>query len=119
MSKRTTPVLVALALAGGVIAGCGGGDDSGGSADSGARDTASRPQGAPPGSEDFQACLADQGVDIPDPGSGGGPPSGGVSSKLQKAFEACQDKLPAGVGPGGGGPPNLDQNGSVPDTQQQ
>jgi hypothetical protein len=128
MNRRATALLAALALTGGVIAGCGGDEDAGASADGASQDMASgAPQGVPAGIEKFEACLAEHGVEVPDRTSGGPPPDGGMSGEgpsdeVKKAFEACQDELPEGAGPptgGSGGPPNLDQNGSAPDTQRQ
>jgi hypothetical protein len=60
----------------------------------------------------FASCMRQHGVELPDPGAGGGPPAGGNrinqnDPKVQTARKACQDKLPQG-GPGGGfrgGPP--------------
>ena len=58
----------------------------------------------------FSACMRQNGVDIPSPGSGNGPPAGGGGQidrsdpKVQAATKACQDKLPQG-GPGGPGGP--------------
>jgi hypothetical protein len=124
MNRRAIAMLAALALAGAVIAGCGGGDSGGSTSASNARETSSN---AKQGFEALQACLERQGVELPDRGSGGGPPSGkppsgeAPSAKAQKAFEACRDKLPEGAGPpaGGAGPPNLDQSGSTPGVQRQ
>ena len=61
----------------------------------------------------FSACMRQNGVDIPDPGSGNGPPAGGGGQidrsdpKVQAATKACQDKLPqrGQGGPGGPGGP--------------
>lgn len=109
MKRRATALMAALALAGGLAAGCGGGDESNGDAGSGAQDAPSRaPQGAPAGIEEFQSCLEEQGVELPEPGSGGAPPGQDMSAEAQNAFEACQDKLPEGAAPG-----------SAPDTQTQ
>jgi hypothetical protein len=133
MNRRAIALLAALALAGAVIAGCGGGDSGGSTGSSNARETSSnRAQGF----EALQACLEQHGVKAPNRGSGGGPPSGAPSSsgapsaKARKAFEACRDKLPEGAGPpmngagppsGATGPPSFDQsnNGSTPDVQRQ
>jgi hypothetical protein len=82
--------------------------------------------------EQFRQCMEDNGAPAPpDPQSGERPqpPSGQDREKVQKAFEACKDKLPEdlqdlpgppppggpGCGPGGpGGPPPgaQGQNGS-------
>jgi hypothetical protein len=55
----------------------------------------------------FAQCMRDNGVDVPDIGSGGGPPAGGGridqdDPDVQAASKKCQSKLPQG-GPGGGG----------------
>ena len=123
MRRSAAALMAVLALTAGVAAGCGGDDDSSGSADSGAQPSGSEaPPGAPAGIEEFQACLAEQGVELPDRGSGP-PPEGGMSGHTQRAFEACRDELPEGIGPPdnrpGGVPPDFDQNGSPPDTQIQ
>jgi hypothetical protein len=52
--------------------------------------------------------MRQQGVDLPAPSAGGGPPIGGggidlSDPKVKAATTACQSKLPQG-GPGGGGP---------------
>lgn len=54
----------------------------------------------------FSSCMRQHDVDVPDPGTGGGPPAGGNQldqndPKVKAATKACQDKLPQG-GPGGG-----------------
>ena len=57
----------------------------------------------------FSQCMRDNGVDVPDIGSGGGPPAGGGGidrddPDVQAASKKCQSKLPQGAGaPGGGG----------------
>ena len=128
MNKQATALLAALALTAGVIAGCGGDEDGGASADGASQDLASgAPQGVQAGIENFKACLKEQGVEVPDRSSGESPPNGGMSGegpsdKVKKAFAACQDELPEGVGPpagGSGGPPGFGQNGSAPESQRQ
>jgi hypothetical protein len=64
----------------------------------------------------FSSCMRQHGVDVPNPGSGGGPGAGGAGGaggqldrndpKVQTAQKACQSKLPNGGrgGPGGAGP---------------
>jgi hypothetical protein len=117
--KRLAAVTLVLAAVG-VLAGCGG-DDSGTSGDQPAQNApAAAPQGGPPeGIEDLQACLEKHGVDLPDPERGGVPPAGGAPTEdTRKAFEACQDELPEGLGPpsgGGGAPPEL--GAGTPGTQ--
>ena len=60
----------------------------------------------------FSSCMRQQGVDLPTPTAGGGPPAGGAAinrndPKFQAALKACQSKLPNGGrfggGPAGGG----------------
>ena len=109
MRRRATALLAALAVTAGVAVGCGEDEVSSRSADSGAQGrTSEAPQGAPAGIEDFQACLEKQGVELPEPGSGGAPPGDGMSERTREAFEACQDELPEGVAPR-----------NAPDTQPQ
>jgi hypothetical protein len=55
----------------------------------------------------FSQCMRDNGVDVPDIGSGDGPPAGGGGidqddPDVQAAAKKCQSTLPQG-GPGGGG----------------
>ncbi len=89
------------------LAGCGSDDPaSQQTPTSGSRPTA--PQGQPSAAqqaqiEEFQACLREQGAELPRrPPAGGGPPE--MTEEMRKAFASCRDKLPAG-GPGGGMPP--------------
>ena len=102
MKRRATALMVALTLSAGVTAGCGRDDESSGSGDSDAQGAPSEaPRGAPAGIEEFQSCLEDQGVELPEPGSGEAvPPGEDMSAEAQKAMEACQDKLPEGFGLG-------------------
>jgi hypothetical protein len=57
--------------------------------------------------QEFAQCMRDNGVDVPDLASGGGPPAGGQIDQddpdVQAASKQCQDKLPQGGAPGGGG----------------
>lgn len=54
----------------------------------------------------FAQCMRDNGVDVPDITSGGGPPAGGGIDQddpdVQAAAKKCQSKLPQRA-PGGGG----------------
>jgi hypothetical protein len=55
----------------------------------------------------FSQCMRDNGVDVPDIGSGDGPPAGGGGidqddPDVQAAAKKCQGELPQGA-PGGGG----------------
>ena len=114
-------------------------DDSKGQGDSGAR--AAAPGGPPAGGvmfqqrlsdedrqklDEFRQCMEDNGAPAPpDPGemnSSEGPPkppSKADMEKIQKAHEACKDKLPEGMqngpqggigGPGCGPPPGAPPN---------
>ena len=107
--------IAASSLAAVVLAACG--SPSG----DGAATTTQQPEGAQPAAmQEFTDCMRDQGVDLPEP-SQGGPPRGGPGGgggidpndkDTREAFEACQDKLPAGGpggGPGGGPPPAGEQ----------
>jgi hypothetical protein len=103
---------VLVIVVGLAIASMGGGDDAA-SSDGDRRSErqfpgSGPPGGAPPSGADradihaFQDCLAEQGVELPDPrGQGGEPPSGFDANDpdLREAFSACQGELPAGVGP--------------------
>ncbi len=63
----------------------------------------------------FAKCMREQGIDMPDPSSGGGPGSSGTridpdDPATQKAMSACQDEVGGEMfggrgGPGGGPPP--------------
>jgi hypothetical protein len=60
--------------------------------------------------EDFRKCMEDNGAPAPpahiDPGSGPPkPPSAEDRQKLEKAFEACKEKLPADLQKAG--PPEI------------
>lgn len=110
-------VAAAVALGLGLSA-CGGGDDEPAASEGGAPDTEAFAE--------FQACLDEQGVELPGPGGGGppgggeppedfeppgdfgqgGPPAGGppgLDSGAQAAIEECGDLLPEGAGGPGGG----------------
>lgn len=83
--------------------------------------------------EDFQQCMSDQGVEPPPRPDGDQngtskrpkPPTEAQRKQMEKAFEACQDKLPEdaqGMGPGGPcgpppGPPPGQQQGTAPSQQ--
>jgi hypothetical protein len=56
----------------------------------------------------FASCMRQHGVELPAPGTGGGPPAGGAridlsDPKVKAATTACRSMLPQ-AGPGGGGP---------------
>ena len=59
----------------------------------------------------FSQCMRDNGVDVPDIGSGGGPSRGRPGRidqddpDVQTAPKTCQSKLPQGAGAPGGGRP--------------
>lgn len=73
------------------------------------------PDDGPPGGADSEAlqafgdCLEENGVELPEPGSGSGPPAGfdPRDSGVQEAFSKCQDELPEGARPPTGGPPSF------------
>lgn len=106
--SRTVRVLaIAAPVAALSLAGCGGGGDNGSA-------TATNASASGGDVNAFRDCMKQHGVDLPDniglgdgqgqPPTGGQPPgdvSGdgqpfGNDPKLQKAFEACRDKAPAG-----------------------
>jgi hypothetical protein len=72
--------------------------------------------------EDFRQCMSDQGAEPPkfDPDNPPEPPSAEEREKIEKAFEACREKLPEGmregpslhVGPGcpPGPPPGAERS---------
>jgi hypothetical protein len=71
---------------------------------------------------DFAQCMRDNGVDMPDPQSGGrgvtivGGPGSGIdpqSEEFQAAMTACQDLQPA-FGPGGGDGPATSSESPAP-----
>ena len=104
---RRTGAILAAVICGVPLAGCGSDKPaSQQTPTSGSRPAA--PQGQPSTAqqaqiEEFQACLREQGADLPSgPPAGEGPPE--MTEELRKAFASCRDKLPAG-GPGRGMPP--------------
>lgn len=112
MSSRIQVVsaaaLVVLAL---VVAGCGESSDS---YDNPPQRPSAAPQGGPDMSamEDFQNCLKEQGVKLPE--GGPGRPQGFDPSTIDKAaIEACSKYMPRG-GPPGGVPPGGVPPGGVP-----
>jgi hypothetical protein len=68
--------------------------------------------------EDFRKCTEDKGAPAPpepgdfDPSNPPKPPSAADREKLQKAFEACKDKLPEDMQ--NAGPPQLHAGGCAP-----
>ena len=106
--------IAASSLAAVVLAACGSGDGGGAA-------TTSPEGGGAPSSASMQAfrdCMREQGVELPEPSQGNGPPPGGQGGRdlrgenTQAALEKCQDQLPEGL-PGPGPPP---QGGQAPDT---
>jgi hypothetical protein len=79
------------------VAGCGGSSGSSSSNEASSTGTSSEAAGQAPGgfeiSEETRSCLQEQGVELPEPGQGGGPPEGG--------------ELPPGGAPQGGEPPSF------------
>jgi hypothetical protein len=55
--------------------------------------------------EEFRSCMSEQGVELPEPGEG--PAIQGPSPEMLEAMQQCQQYLPEGIGPGGGGAPGL------------
>ena len=106
-------VLVAL-----LIAGCGGSSSGSSTGEDSSTTASGGPAGGPGGfeiSEEAQTCLKEKGVELPEPGSGGGPPQGGGAppsgeggpprgfgggARMKEAFEECGVELPRGK-PGG------------------
>lgn len=109
----TLAVLAAVAVVG---AGCGG-DDQERQAQTMSTAVATTPDGATPMAPapadraEVEACLREQGVELPS--RDGGPPSGrppAPDPALMEALQACSDELPGGAVPG---PPG--GQGDVPD----
>jgi hypothetical protein len=50
--------------------------------------------------EEFQDCLSDQGVELPEPGSGP-PATQQPDSEMLRAMQECQQYAPEGLSPGG------------------
>lgn len=99
---KITTMLAALAIAGAALAGCSTGttpEDQTGSTP----ETESTPSYST--NEEFQLafaeCMREQGIDMPDPGSGGSQIEAGSGAGFQEAAATCFDKLgepPAGSG---------------------
>ena len=100
--RRVFALALISVLAAFVVAGCGSSSSSSTSSTANSQDAAR---------VKFSQCMRQNGVDIPDPGAGGGPPAGGGGQfdrsdpKVQAATKACQDKLPQRGQGGPGGPP--------------
>ena len=74
--------------------------------------------------EEFRQCMQDDGAPAPpdpsniDPSKGPPkPPSAADREKIQKAYEACKDKLPAGMQ--NAGPPRIGTCGPPPGVPSQ
>lgn len=123
-AKRWTLALALVMALGAIfLTGCGG--SSGSSTAAGTTDTtASYPISTPGGagkpegmgiSDEAQACLKEQGVELPEikggegppMGEGGKPPQGGEMSEMQKAFEECGIETGELKGGPEGGPPDM------------
>lgn len=86
------------------VAGCGGDGEESGVASAGGVASGSASPSRSVSPEDaqlkFAQCMRDNGVDVPDPGSGDGHAmrlgKGGDRSKLEAALEKCQSWLQAG-----------------------
>ncbi|WP_433418491.1 hypothetical protein ACQP1V_02690 [Microtetraspora malaysiensis] len=106
MRMRCALVALPLAL---TLAGCGAADKSDGVA--GANSTAATPAASPSAPVDrreaelkFAECMRERGVDVPDPGPGGGisiKSGKGAEQKVAKAQQACKHFMDAAVGDGG------------------
>lgn len=118
-------LVMGAVLAAIVVAGCGGSSDESTSADTAASTSGETeaggtpPAGGGPGGfeidDEAQACLEEQGLELPEMGAGGPPegapsgepPQGGPpegfegGEEMQKAFEECGIEAPQGGGPGG------------------
>jgi hypothetical protein len=117
MRTRSVTAAVALGTAMLALAGaaaCGRSGANSGVATAGGKTSASAHPSASVDREEqaraFAQCMRDHGVDMPDPDTNGGPGgpinikvSGGPSSNMDAAMEACKDKLP-----NGGNPPSMD-----------
>lgn len=119
-------LVMGAVLAAIVAAGCGGSSDESTSTEtaastSGEAEAGGTPSAGGPGGfeidDEAQACLEEQGVELPEMGAGG-PPEGGAppsgeppqggppegfegGEEMQKAFEECGIEAPQGGGPGG------------------
>lgn len=87
-----TAGLLAIAALSLTLAACGGGSSSTSTQSASDRREAAQLK--------FTTCMRRQGVDLPDPGSGGsaGPPANIDQSKLQAASQACSASLRGAVG---------------------
>lgn len=109
-------LVLAVGVTVGVIAAGGSGDEEPVGSNTGAASSdpfRERPDGNPPefggdggaapdpqALESFRDCLKDQGVDVPEPGSGQRPDFD--REGLRRALEACRDELPSDIQPRGG-----------------
>ena len=90
---------VALLVAGALLAGCGGGDDA-------PRESRDADRPAVPGAQgfqEFQKCLRDNGIEVPDANPHEGPAI--VEPPPEEVRKKCEKHLPEG-GPGLGPAPH-------------
>ena len=92
----------AIAIVGAVLL-FGGGSDSDSASGTEMDPAATAPGNFSP-SQEFQDCLAEQGIEIPEPGAA--PPTQSSGDQAD-ALEACAEFLPEGMGTPPGGAPVL------------
>lgn len=88
-------LVAVLVLAAALITGCGGssGGSSSSSEDTGAATSGEASSGAPGGpggfeiSDEARTCLKEKGIELPEPGEGGGPPEGFEGGEPPEGFE--------------------------------
>ncbi len=119
MGRRALVLVVTVLCALGLV-GCGGGDSSSATSTSSTTETTettedtetTEPDAGLGDTSAFTDCLAENGLELPEGGAGGGqPPTGGdgatmpqLTEEQQAAITACQDLAPeGGAGAGGGG----------------
>jgi hypothetical protein len=98
----TGGLLVVMAVVVLVVVAFAGGDDSADPSSTPAEVASGLDEGQQAQLEEFRSCMSDQGVDLPEPGEG--PTIQGPSPEMLEAMQQCQQYLPEGFGPGGGGP---------------
>ena len=99
ISPWTRAMLAVLALAGAAIAvtvATASGADSAGSDSAAPGDVTFAPGLDPDIIEEFESCMSDHGVDVPEPGERFEGPRGvhEPTDEEREAFEACEEKLP-------------------------
>lgn len=121
--RRRLPLLALLALAAVaalVVAGCGGGGGSETSAGSSTASATTGGEGQQAGkggfaqiSDEQRECLKEQGVELPEPGEGGGPPGGegGEGGPPEGGEMPEAGEMPYGEPPEGGEKPEGGEGG--------